>query len=332
MNLLPYVERLPEFLARPITQREALWSDARGQTVIPHPSVGMLYASRGAGKTLTALDLGLRVAAGSPWGPYLVGARVLENDARRVLFVDGEMPEADLQVRLGRLGRPFGAPALGRCYLLGSDRLAAARQEMNLGKARDREAVTAVVEEMSVDFLVLDNWVSLLRGLDENDNAAIGPVAQWLARLRHDGTSVLVVHHAGKEGKQRGASAREDILDYSLRLMPLAEGSGEGVGASWRLSWDKTRGGVPEPRSFVLELLENGELTARRSSRAVVLESLRDGGPGTAAEVAERLGVGVRRVERALEGLAREGLARPAGEVQTRGRPRRVWEAGTNGR
>lgn len=326
MNLLPYVERLPDFLSRQITRREALWQDARGQTVIPHPSIGMLYAQRGAGKTLTAMDLGLRVAAGVRWGPYSPGsAAVLENEGRRVLFVDGEMPEADLQERFARLGEPFPAAARGRCFLLGSDRLAASRHELNLSRTRDREAITACVEELRIDFVVLDNWVSLMRGLDENDNAAIGPVAQWLARRRHDGASVLLVHHAGKEGRQRGASAREDILDYSLRLTPMM--STDGGAASWRVAWDKTRGGMPEPRSFRLELSSSGQLEVRASSRELVLESLRRDGEAAAIVLAERLGLGQRRVERALEGLAEAGQVRVAGEERTGGRPRRVWRA-----
>src|SRR5712691_8301276 len=40
----------------------------------------------------------------------------------------------------------------------------------------------------------------------------------WLLRLRRRGISVLIVHHAGKGGEQRGTSRREDVLDTSISL------------------------------------------------------------------------------------------------------------------
>ena len=39
-----------------------------------------------------------------------------------------------------------------------------------------------------------------------------------LSMLRRRGVSVLIVHHAGKGGEQRGTSRREDVLDTSISL------------------------------------------------------------------------------------------------------------------
>ena len=41
---------------------------------------------------------------------------------------------------------------------------------------------------------------------------------EWLLRLRQQGLSVLLVHHAGKSGAQRGTSRREDLLDSVIAL------------------------------------------------------------------------------------------------------------------
>ena len=40
----------------------------------------------------------------------------------------------------------------------------------------------------------------------------------WLLELRRRGMSVLLIHHAGKNGDQRGTSAREDIMDTIISL------------------------------------------------------------------------------------------------------------------
>ena len=55
-------------------------------------------------------------------------------------------------------------------------------------------------------------------GQRESDTVGWTTMQQWLLRLRRRGVSVLVVHHAGKNGEQRGVSNREDLLDTSISL------------------------------------------------------------------------------------------------------------------
>jgi len=66
-----------------------------------------------------------------------------------------------------------------------------------------------------VDLLILDNLSSLTAVVRDNDAESWGPIQEWLPKLRRRGVSVLVVHHAGKGGQQRGTSRREDVLDTS---------------------------------------------------------------------------------------------------------------------
>jgi putative DNA primase/helicase len=40
----------------------------------------------------------------------------------------------------------------------------------------------------------------------------------WLLKLRRQGIAVLLVHHAGTNGRQRGTSRREDALDAVIAL------------------------------------------------------------------------------------------------------------------
>jgi hypothetical protein len=41
---------------------------------------------------------------------------------------------------------------------------------------------------------------------------------EWILRLRKRGLAVLLVHHSGKSGEQRGTSRREDVLDTVIGL------------------------------------------------------------------------------------------------------------------
>jgi RecA-family ATPase len=62
----------------------------------------MLYAPRGIGKTLLGLSMGLAVASGGPLLRWSVP------NPRRVLYIDGEMPLACLQERLGCIALGLG--------------------------------------------------------------------------------------------------------------------------------------------------------------------------------------------------------------------------------
>lgn len=249
-----------QFLARDIPKRTWIVEGC-----IPHPSIGLLYAWRGSGKTYTALRLAIDIAKGHDFMVYPVPRK------RTVLYIDGEMPVSDLQERVRVLSD--GHPT-DRLWLVSSEDLAQNHIGLNLAEENGRLLVNQLLTHLERRYqkpalVILDNWVSLIRGLDENDNAGLDEVKEWLMRLRHGGVSVLFIHHAGKEGQQRGASGREDIPDYSITLAEKAGVEGDPT-THIVFEWDKVRGVKPEPRKFRMELGEdeNGQLQLRPAEDA----------------------------------------------------------------
>jgi putative DNA primase/helicase len=92
-----------------------------------------------------------------------------------------------------------------------------------------------------VELLVLDNLSSLTAVIRDNDAESWNPIQAWLLRLRRRGTSVLIVHHAGKGGEQRGTSRREDVLDTSISLRRPSDFKSE-EGARFEIHYEKVRG------------------------------------------------------------------------------------------
>jgi hypothetical protein len=177
--------------------------------ILPTQGLGMLYSKRGLGKTNLALGMAYATASG---GKCL---RWTAPKARRVLFVDGELPLSTLKERL--VSVTTGMPTLSE-----PDMLRLITPDLQEGPFPDlstREGQTLIEGELKgVELVILDNLSALCRTGKENEGESWLPVQEWALWLRQRGISVLFVHHAGKAGAQRGTSRREDLLDVVIGL------------------------------------------------------------------------------------------------------------------
>lgn len=219
--------------------------------------LGLIYAKRGIGKTYFTLSIACAVATGTE----LFGWEVPK--ARRVLYIDGEMDLSDLRLRIGGILAGRNA-ALGRGMLsiLSRDRM------MSLGKRLSylidgdtRRAVLGAIPE-GTEVVVLDN-LSCLVGGEENDAQAWDAVQDLILELRFRGIAVIMIHHAGKGGQQRGTSRREDVLDFSINLAQIGSDD-EAEAGRFTVVWSKRRGfSAQDAPSFEarLDVAEDGTVT-----------------------------------------------------------------------
>jgi putative DNA primase/helicase len=104
------------------------------------------------------------------------------------------------------------------------------------------EGQRAIEEHLEgVELLILDNLSTLCRSGKENEAESWQPIQDWLLSLRRRGLSVLLLHHGGKSGTQRGTSKREDILDTVICLKRPADYDPE-EGARFEVHYEKARG------------------------------------------------------------------------------------------
>ena len=196
---------LLDFLALEVPPREMLLVP-----ILPERSLAMLYSPRGTGKSWLALSIGLAVAS---------GGSVLRWNAprpRRVLFVDGEMVLSDLQIRLNSILAGLGTKIPNDGFRV----LAADHSELgiNLGSPEGQRELERHLD--GADLLILDNLSTLTNGSEGASDAWL-PMQNFLLRLRRKGVAVLLIHHAGVNGRQRGTSRREDALDTVIALRHL---------------------------------------------------------------------------------------------------------------
>jgi putative DNA primase/helicase len=216
---------LQDFLALQVAPRELLLAP-----ILPERSLAMLYAPRGIGKSWLGLTVGLAVASGSSV------LRWSASKPRRVLLIDGEMVLSDLQARLNLILAGLGAAIPNDGFRL----LAADHTErgINLGCGEGQQELERHLD--GVDLLILDNLSTLLANGSEGASDAWLPMQNWLLKLRRRGVAVLLIHHAGVNGRQRGTSRREDALDTVIALRRPVDYAPE-EGARFEVHVEKAR-------------------------------------------------------------------------------------------
>ncbi|MCH8127793.1 AAA family ATPase, partial [candidate division KSB1 bacterium] len=194
-------------------------------------SLSMIHSYRGVGKTLLSLGIAYAVTTGKSILRWTAPKR------RGVLLVDGEMPGIELQERLSKMMSSSRNLNTLPLTIITQD-----LQDHPLPDLATEEGQLAIEQFITddTDLIILDNLSTLLRSGIENEAESWQSLQGWLLKLRSIGKSVLIIHHSGKKGLQRGTSKREDTLDTVLGLKWPDDYSGE-QGARFNICFEKGR-------------------------------------------------------------------------------------------
>lgn len=196
------------------------------------PGLAMLYGHRGLGKSFLALFIAITVA---------IAGRLFKWAApvpRVVLYIDGEMPLADIQGRLKSICDSLNCQPPETLLFLNDEILKG--QMPNLSTAAGRAKIKKLLLNHNVSLMIVDN-VSTLCGSKQNFASSWRPIQDWALTLRKLGISILFIHHSNKAGLQRGTGEREDILDVIIRL-ERPQNYQPTDGARFQIHYDKSRG------------------------------------------------------------------------------------------
>ncbi len=267
---------------------------------LPEKGLAMIAAPRGLGKTYLALNIAFAVASG---GSFLCWQATA---ARRVLYVDGEMPAVTLQDRLARiLAHSKADLEPGALAFLAADQC-----EFGLPDLATYEGQAALRPRLDpFDLVILDNLSTLCRSGRENEAESWDKVQSFALALRRANKSILFVHHSGKGGLQRGTSKKEDVLD-SVLLLKRPEDYDASQGARFIVQFDKARGFTgADAESFEAALNPDTGLWITSpviASQDAEIRALKETGLSL-REIEGKLGVSKSAVGRALQRM--KGLA-----------------------
>lgn len=292
-----------DLLSRDLPKIEPLLSPWLGKQ-----SLNMVYAWRGVGKTHFALNLAYAVASG---GEFL-GWEAPEPNG--VLYLDGEMPGGAMQERLSAIVMAHQAECDPERFRIITPDLQSAFMP-DLATASGQADIEAHIRD-DTRLIIVDNLSALVRrGGRENDAESWLSVGEWAMFQRSRGRSVLFVHHAGKDGRQRGTSKREDILDAVVCLSRPADYDPAKEGARFVVEFQKDRhrsGATPFEAKLDTDQHGGQVWTTRtvESSRLDQIIELAQLGLNI-PDIASELGVNKSTVSRALRKAEADGLYSP---------------------
>jgi putative DNA primase/helicase len=256
----------------------------------------MLYGTRGTGKTMVALGLAYALATGINFLKWK------SDKARKVLLVDGEMPAAALQERFSWHALGTNADPGDNLKILCGDLI----EIGGVGNVGDPKVQAELEQHLAgIDVLILDNLSTLTAVIRDNDAESWGPIQDYLLKLRRRNISVLIVHHAGKGGQQRGTSRREDVLDTVISLRRPSDYEPT-EGARFEVHIEKGRGMTGDalkPFEAKFEVRDNAAVWTVREiedARRAEILMLHDDGM-TLRKIAETVGMGKSTVHRILK-------------------------------
>ena len=268
--------------------------------------LGFIYAARGLGKTWLSMHLAHGAATGTDVGPW----RTLKQ--LKVLYLDGEMPPQDIQLRDWALGEPTETLVYVNHQIL-FDRTG---KIMNLANIELQNAILAYCLSGRFNLLCLDNLSTLVSGVDENKSIDWEVIQPWLLRIRRLPVTVLFIHHAGRNNEMRGSSKREDPASWVLRLNePPDPGSKEG--AHFITQFTKWRSKKqPKTYEWLYEPGSRGEVLVqvKEASPLGIFRSHVENGLDTCSTIAEEMGISMGHVSR----LAKQGEAQGWLQIKSR--------------
>lgn len=248
--------------------------------------LAMVYSRRGVGKTHFGLGVAYAVAGG---GKFL---KWHANKARKVLYIDGEMPGAAIRERLAAIVKSSAAdkePPEGYFRIITPD--VQARSLPDLGTPEGQAEIGALLGD--AELIVLDSLSTLMRSGTENEGESWLPMASWALARRREGRAVLFIHHAGKNDSQRGSSRREDLLDVVIKLKHPGDYTPD-RGAQFSVIFEKARGLYGDDVREIEAELTQGDGGAQ-------LWTCREAEGATQDRVVERLKLGLSDAEIAAD-------------------------------
>jgi putative DNA primase/helicase len=265
----------------------------------------------GVGKTYFALEIARTASQGEKGMDGLWDASEIVTPT---LFVDGELPQSDLQER----GELTGLAKGDNCTLLSKLRLESADVDFDLAEGQHRGLLTELImrgnDRGPYKLVILDNLFSLFN-LNMKDDISWGAVNSWMLRLRAKGVTVVLLHHPTKKKKEQfGTAVRTFNISTHLHLEAPENYAGENARFTINIHKKRDKGLNVAGKQFefvdgdwIVGFAGGGEEIKMMVARALIEGK-------SQADIAKEIGKSKGRISQIKKQLLDEGLIKEKAE------------------
>lgn len=268
---------------------------------------GIIFASRGVGKTWLGLLIAKAVATGGNVGEWKAPGPA------KVLYIDGEMPPDLMRDRDRGLGS-------GEVEFLNHGILFDRTEKvLNITESGVQEAILQRCIRDNIRLVVLDNLSTLASGIKENDSFEWERLHNWLLHFRRRKIAVILIHHAGRSGEMRGTSKREDAAFWVISLNDGKKHADDKRGARFVSIFTKpsrnTQDEVPSYEWHVVTDPVTGEVSVgcKPAQTLDVLRQLIEDGVTECGQLAQEMRVTPGTISKLAKKAMKEGWLRKKG-------------------
>ena len=276
--------------------------------ILPTPAVFLLYGAGGDGKSMAAWALAKHISLGIP---FEVQNNVVPIQKGKVLILNADQPKVQLREQLRE-----------QDYKMDNNTVV-----INGFQIKREYYFAQLIKKHKPTLVIIDSLIgsSAGRAFDENKSSFASPLYRITNNNGHSfpATTILVIHHANKQGGFRGTSSIRDAVDETWKLSKPDKEMSEQLGSNTRIiRVEKSRFSrmgscllLKQLSDLSFELKDYKPKVENSSPASIIdriLEKLRTVYPGTRSRIdlnADPLiGGNVTAIRKSLERLVDRGL------------------------
>ena len=213
----------------------------------------LIWGPSNAGKSWMGIELAISLTTGTPYFYFT------SSPACKLCYLDGEVG-SDFKARGNQLlqGREECLPLLSKNL-----HVISAKGGLNILDEKMQEVLISKLQEAEVNYMVIDNLLSLAPAAAKSNST---PLFDFIHRVETLGIGVIVLHHAGKTGKDFKGPV--DLVSLCQNVIHL-EGRNQLVGDDGLLSPELT-GALGEDGPVVRMTIEKCKVAPELECREMV--------------------------------------------------------------
>ena len=188
--------------------------------ILPTPAVFLLYGAGGDGKSMAAWALAKHISLGIP---FEVQNNVVPIQKGKVLILNADQPKVQLREQLRE-----------QDYKMDNNTVV-----INGFQIKREYYFAQLIKKHKPTLVIIDSLIgsSAGRAFDENKSSFASPLYRITNNNGHSfpATTILVIHHANKQGGFRGTSSIRDAVDETWKLSKPDKELSEQLGTNTRI-------------------------------------------------------------------------------------------------